>query len=634
LIVAAGLCAQRIAFAQPATPPVPDAASAAQFDARVEHAIAAPLMQAVADKRNSAAVLIYVRQGTVRLARAAGLEDVTHRVPVSTSQSRFGIASISKTFIGVALAQLKSSGKIASYDDPANRYLRTYKLPDSAGHAITLRQLATHTAGLDESVFGRSASVLEPGEATGADYADRQPPYFRPPGEITAYSGFGTDILGLVVTDAGGMPYSKFIETTLLRPLGMADTVVGYAPGGVIPHEVRAFEPESMRDTPRPLYDTPESYPSGGIFATGDDMARYMLALLESSPGQGPITDGMREDMFTVQHEDAQLGAGHGLVFELVRIGSRRLVYHNGFGTDLGCQLALSPVDHAGVFFCLAYTPPVAGLPPDLQPLMPFQVQRRIFETFASEAVVVDVAPHESPTRLAWQPAWNAYLGDYVSTGRHHFGIGRLRSLMHPPQMVHVVHGRAGLEIDGIDGLIPRSPGVFQTPGLPEYFTFYTDARTGLVTLSRSTEANAMYERPRARENPRLMMLLLALVIGTAASGLLWPLWPTSDRARAAGLAAPALACCMLGLILAFMAHPFGDRYLLGIGWPVLIIRILGFGVLPVVLVLAASTAAAWRPRGARVATLPRLHLLLLTLVAAFGVVLLAQVGVIGFLTR
>jgi len=205
---------------------------------------------------------------------------------------------------------------------------------------------------------------------------------------------------------------------------------------------------------------------------------------------------------------------------------------------------------------------------------------------------------------------------------------------MHPPQMVHVVHGRAGLEIDGIDGLIPRSPGVFQTPGLPEYFTFYTDARTGLVTLSRSTEANAMYERPRARENPRLMMLLLALVIGTAASGLLWPLWPTSDRARAAGLAAPALACCMLGLILAFMAHPFGDRYLLGIGWPVLIIRILGFGVLPVVLVLAASTAAAWRPRGARVATLPRLHLLLLTLVAAFGVVLLAQVGVIGFLTR
>jgi CubicO group peptidase (beta-lactamase class C family) len=609
-----------------------DPATASVLDTQIATKFAARLQQAVADNRNSAFVLVYVRDGKVLLAQAGGVEEPQHRVPVTLTQSRFPIASISKSFVGVAVTQLKLGGRIQSYDDPANRYLTSYKLPDADGHSVTLRQLATHTSGFDDTAFGMNVPDPEPGAPSPADYRRHQPPFFRPPGELFAYSQFGFNILGLIVADISGMTYSRYVESAILQPLGMTETVIGYANSPEIPHEVRPFEPATGRIIKRTQYFIPMWYPCCGMFSTAADMGRFMLALLDRSGTQNVITAAMQDEMFQVQFRQTPMGGAHSMAFELGRAGKRSLVYHSGEQGGTFCQVLLMPNDRAGLFYCLANTPPVAGLPADRQPLSPLDVSRSLFQVLDPARDSATVAGAPSTSQGAWDPSWNAYLGDFIFTGRQHFGIGRLRWVLHPNPLLHVVHGRRGLEIDGTGDLTEVSHGVFQAAATGEYFSFFQDPHTGHFMFNRSAEANAVYEKPSPGENPRLMVTLLAAVIALAATGVFWRLWPGTGGATMARAATLLFAVCIVGATLSFGAHPFGDLYYRGIGWPILVMRIFGFLVIPAALALTASVLSLWRRAGPYgVGTLGRLHLLILALAAYLAVGILVDLGVIGF---
>lgn len=604
------------------------------LDTQVEETVAKPVREAVVSGRNSAGVVVFVRDGRVRIAEASGLEDRGSPVAVTTSESRLVIGSISKTFAGVALALLKASGQIASYDDPANRYLREYKLPDANGRQVTLDELATHTSGFDSIDFDAAVPQLQPGVVTARDFQRHQPRFFAQPGDVTAYSRFNVDALGLVISDLAKMPYPQYVESAILKPLGMTKTQVGWAPGGQIPHQVRPYDPFGVRTFDRMLYDKPMSYPSGGVYATADDVGRYMLALLDRTASQGIITPAMQDDMFRIHHADSQFGGAHGLVFEVLRAGPRVLIYHAGIDYGLACFMALLPEEGTGLFFWLAFTPPVPGVAPDKQPLQALDLQRTVFELMALTPQGTGPALAASSSRNAsWNPAWNAYLGSFIATSRGHFGIARLRSLLHPPQIVRVTRGKDGLEINGIQGLVELTPGVFQKPGVLEYFNFFTDAH-GRLLHGRSTEANTLYELPSPGDDPRLMPALLAAAIGFAATGLLWPFWKGARGARTAQVASVLYALSMLGgALVVLISHPFGDRYFLGIGWPLLTLRVCGFLVLPVALLLTATAASVWRSANPRLPLLARAHFLVLALSALLSVGILVDVGVISFLT-
>src|SRR3954467_4425349 len=84
-----------------------------------------------------------VDRGQPLYAGAFGLRDLT-RKPTVTTDTLFHIASISKTFTAVAILQLIEQQKLA-LADKLERYL-----PEFSGSGITIQQLLTHTAGLDD----------------------------------------------------------------------------------------------------------------------------------------------------------------------------------------------------------------------------------------------------------------------------------------------------------------------------------------------------------------------------------------------------------------------------------------------------------------------------------------------------
>jgi CubicO group peptidase (beta-lactamase class C family) len=124
---------------------------------------------------------------------------------------------------------LADEGKLSD-DEDVNQYLKRWQIPpsDAAPNAkITLRQLASHTAGFTVPVFGGYAkgdpvpdtlSILN-GETPANSPAVR---LAWPPGEMARYSGGGFTIMQLMMEDITGEPFAELMRRLVLGPTGMS----------------------------------------------------------------------------------------------------------------------------------------------------------------------------------------------------------------------------------------------------------------------------------------------------------------------------------------------------------------------------------------------------------------------------
>lgn len=179
--------------------------------------IAAALGQYVDRLSNSGrfagVVLLAAPDGSTLLRKAAGNTNEGEAVKLSTP---FGLASITKVFTAVAIAQLAEKGKL-SFDDPLSRFLPQY--PKPAGDQITVRELLTHTAGLPPYMgaqyFDKSHTLREHIDAIGSM------PLAAPPGTRFVYSNAGYMLLRAVVVASAGETFENYLEEHIFKPAGM-----------------------------------------------------------------------------------------------------------------------------------------------------------------------------------------------------------------------------------------------------------------------------------------------------------------------------------------------------------------------------------------------------------------------------
>jgi len=193
-------------------------------------------------------------------------------------RSRFGVASVSKTFAAMSVLTLAARGSVG-LDDPVERHLDSWRFPDGRYQAsqVTIRQLLTHTAGVGVASYGGALStsraettrdVLE-GRTTG-----REPVrLIAPPGSGFRYSGGGYMVLQLLVEDVAGMPFERFVTENIFRPLAMRDTSFSWGPGrgtDTTGHDVAGRR--------LPTYEYGAAMAPGSMVTTADDMLRFVSA--------------------------------------------------------------------------------------------------------------------------------------------------------------------------------------------------------------------------------------------------------------------------------------------------------------------------------------------------------------------
>lgn len=227
------------------------------------------------------------------------------------------IASISKTFVGLAVLKAQELGKL-KLDDPINAHLpfavATPRFPEVP---ITVRHLVTHTSTIvDTDDYLHRAWVLRdtndlaanlaldigacrfsPPSADlpmeeflrrylardGAWYSDSAFTDLRP-GERFAYSNVGITLAAWVVENATGEPFDAFTRRYILDPLGMRSST-WHAEQVAGPALSRLYR---TRTEPYPPYAC-ITYPDGGMVTSSDDFARYMAELVKGYRGEGTI---------------------------------------------------------------------------------------------------------------------------------------------------------------------------------------------------------------------------------------------------------------------------------------------------------------------------------------------------------
>lgn len=301
------------------------------------------------------ATVALVLPGSTPIVRAWGHRDLEGRTPVGPAD-RFLIASVTKIFTASLIARLIQDGRIASLDDPANRYLKRVQLPSREGREITLRHLLTHTAGFEERGFGMARAEGLPITASAEEIRSRLPQLVRRPGDAIVYANIDPPLLGILVEDITGRSYRELLAEQVFTPLGMLRTDVNYAID-LGPDVVRAGAPDGRGGRrAQPVHvNAPFFAPTGSIQTTAGDMA----LLLEAQLGRRP--DVFDERTLTLLHTPlARNAPGLGslaMAFFVDRWNDAVVVGHPGLFSGYSANLILVPARGAGMFVAWAGAP-------------------------------------------------------------------------------------------------------------------------------------------------------------------------------------------------------------------------------------------------------------------------------------
>lgn len=261
---------------------------------------------AVAAKQAAGVVTLVMENGKVVHHEAAGMADCRAAKPMA-KDSVFWIASMTKSINATAVMVLVDEGKL-SLDEPASRWLPELgkvKLANGAAPAspITLRMLLSHTAGI----------AFPPRKATdGAVSLNSyvatlvKAPLAFEPGSSYEY-GFGPTVAGRILEIVSGMKYEDFLQNRIFKPLGMKDTA--FNPDDRLRARIaRTYKLDEESGELVPGYNpfvtsdasvTHMVEPSGGLFSTAPDLARFygMIAGGGALDGVRILSDAAVRDM-------------------------------------------------------------------------------------------------------------------------------------------------------------------------------------------------------------------------------------------------------------------------------------------------------------------------------------------------
>lgn len=286
------------------------------------------------------------RDGEVLWWGAYGWADPEAGVPAGRG-TIYRTGSISKSVTAVLMAILAEDGTVGLETPLQDLVPEVRDLADRpSGADPTLRQVASHTAGLDREP-GLPDAASGPIDTWTARILESIPTtsYQTSPGTEYSYSNIGFGILGFGLERVSGVPFMDQVEARIFEPLGMESSTfiiddrlrpslsVGHANG-----------PEGEVDTERPAREHDGrgyKVPNGGVYSTVDDLAAFAAGVM--GRGRPPLFgDAMRAEVLSVQTpEDPE--SGYGLGFSLATVDGRLFAGHGGSVAGYTAYLLFEP---------------------------------------------------------------------------------------------------------------------------------------------------------------------------------------------------------------------------------------------------------------------------------------------------
>ena len=140
-----------------------------------------------------------------------------------TPTTRMPIASVSKSMTATAVMQLVDAGKV-QLDAPVRLYLTDFRLADSRGDRITVRQLLNQTSGMSDTAFP-DLRRPQADSLAGAVERLRTARLAADPGTRFNYHNPNYQVAARLVEVVSGEPFADYLQRNVFGPIRMRDSV-------------------------------------------------------------------------------------------------------------------------------------------------------------------------------------------------------------------------------------------------------------------------------------------------------------------------------------------------------------------------------------------------------------------------
>lgn len=252
---------------------------------RIEDFIA----QWMTDNKVPGLSLSIVKGDEILYSHGFGARDLNDNLP-ATEDTLYGMASVTKSFTGLAVLKLVERGEL-SLDDKI-----TDHVPIEWDNNVTVHDLLTHSSGMPS--LGVSEALIDrliEMEERGLPLSDIDDFYVHmngakdeiaaEPGEEFFYFNSGYALLGQIIEKVTGKTYPEFVKEVVFEPLEMSRSRFDYDEyeGDIMtPYFMGEDGPEK---TPYPLREL--GHPGGGLLSSASELANYLIMNMNGGEFKG-----------------------------------------------------------------------------------------------------------------------------------------------------------------------------------------------------------------------------------------------------------------------------------------------------------------------------------------------------------
>ncbi len=382
------------------------AAGAAEFEAK--------LARFVKDKRLAGAAAAVVHGDELAWSGGAGFADIESGRPAAPD-TLYRLASITKTFTGTAVMQLRDGGQL-DLDDPAVAWLPELTAsgsPQTIGR-VTIRRLLSHESGLTSEPPGtdwalispRYQGVVESNLARAAEIVTAIGPNLQ-----TKYCNLGYQFLGEIVRRASGTDFPDYVQQQILDPLSMPSTAFEPLPDALAARRATGYGGRTFSDQLEVAPEMTQIWAEGGLWSSAQDVARWIsfqLRAHDDDPRDSPVlaAASLREMHKPRYLSDDDWTTAWGISWYAVRKDDVTWVQHSGGLHGFSTNACFDPKQRVGAVVLVngeadaaALCMELAGIarrlveasPPELKPAKPTPAEYRgllgLYATPAMDAV-------------------------------------------------------------------------------------------------------------------------------------------------------------------------------------------------------------------------------------------------------
>ncbi len=268
--------------------------------------------------------VLVAQKGIILFEKATGF---AHDTVVNTMNSKFQLASLSKTFTALAIMKLVQEGKMGLDNTIQDFY------PDFPYTGVTIRSLLSHRSGLPyyqyefdrrvrkDKIYPNNQQVMQ-----WFTEAKPTPKILNLPDHYFAYNNTNYAILGAVIEKVSGLPFARYMEENIFGPAGMTNTFAGTSVNPGLNRD-RTYGYQNGRKLEKDFYD--DIMGDKGIYSTAPDLFKYYNVL---KSGKIVSKENLRE-MYTprsFEHPGIR-NYGYGFRLWVNKLQQTDYIYHTGW---------------------------------------------------------------------------------------------------------------------------------------------------------------------------------------------------------------------------------------------------------------------------------------------------------------